>query len=91
MSGAVPFNGLWSTYRVTSIAVGGAIGRVNPTPIVINDHGARLLSAATGSALVPGKTWVSLLSLRANLLGTCSRHQGREKEGTLIHASQRKE
>lgn len=87
MSGVVFFNSLCSTYRVASVAVRGPVDVVNPAPVVINDHLARLLSAATGSALLPSKRRVGLGGLRANLLGIGSRHQSGEKKGALIHAS----
>lgn len=73
-------------YRVASIAIGGAIGRMHPTPVGVDNNRARLLSATSArSALLPGKRWMGFGSQCASLLGTSSYHQGREKEGPLSH------
>lgn len=72
-------------YRVTSVAVGVAVNRVNPAPIGIHDNGAALIRAARGGALLPGKSRMGLCLLCASLLGTNTCHQGREKECALMH------
>jgi hypothetical protein len=72
-------------YRVTSVAVGVAVNRVDPAPIGIHDNFAILACAAGGGALLPGKSRMGLCLLCANLLGTNTCHQGREKECALMH------
>lgn len=75
----------YQTYRVASVAVGGAINGVNPAPIGIHNDSSILVRATRRGAFLPGQRWMAFRLLCADLLGCSPCHQGREKECALIH------
>jgi len=74
---------------VTSVAVGGTGGSVQPTPVGIEDDSAASLSSATaGSTLLPGHLWVSLGSVGTDLLTVYNRERESEERSLLEHGGQ---
>lgn len=56
---------------VARVAVGAALHRVRPSPVGVDDNGARDGAAAARGALGPVQSRVSLLSRGADLLSSC--------------------
>ena len=72
-------------YLITSVAISGVFGRVNPSPIGVNNHRALLLRAAISRALLPVQRRVGFFLLCPSLLGPSDGQKGIEKESTVVH------
>lgn len=75
-----------TTCLVTSVAVGGVVDRVSPTPVGVEHDGTRDLSArSAGFASLPCQGGVSFLLQSTCLLGPRNGQEGREEKSSLIH------